>query len=591
MGLRHAETFDFNQTQTELLRKWDSNSVTQIGWTWSTGRWGGSSLLFGENNGAFVTLYKTLDNQGTWVLGVAVNMTQLGYGIPLFGLRDGTTVQCHLTINTTGWTFYRGAGSATLASGNWNLTNNTWYYFEAKIVVHATAGSVTLRRDGVTFNTTTGINTSASGNAQANGIYLGTNVGGSGGCRFYCDDFYACDGTGTANNDFLGAAPDGARVVVSIPMAPGTNNAWTAGPGSQAASYRAKVLSLNPLHYWDFQEASGTSLADYGTGTLQAGTATGLTVARAGYENWGTAVQGPADGSGYVTVPYQADMNISGSFTFAAWLYLDSWVAANQVLIRHMGASQPAFEFGLQASNVGNNQQNAFYFNSNGSVLGYSFAQFPTGRWVHVVAIRDLSSNLFNVYVDGQLWHTTSWTVAGGTGGTAALYLMNSANGATNGWRGRMAHPAIWNVALTAAQAVSLRQWANFAAHDEGGGLVGSGMLNMSNVTQQGPNGDSTYVASSNVGDTDTYGMADLPAGVSAVRGFLITTVARKDSPGTRSIAPVVRSGATDYPQTAVALTDSYGTYLQPVDVDPATSAAWTNANFNAVEIGVRVTA
>lgn len=103
---------------------------------------------------------------------------------------------------------------------------------------------------------------------------------------------------------------------------------------------------------------------------------------------------------------------------------------------------------------------------------------------------------------------------------------------------------------------------------------------------------DTTYVESSTSGHKDTY---DFPAlGYTAASIFLaqINAQAKKDDAGARSIALVTRSGGTDYdgtPAPEAALSTSYRNYRHIREVDPATSAAWTQSNLEAAQFGVKV--
>jgi hypothetical protein len=97
------------------------------------------------------------------------------------------------------------------------------------------------------------------------------------------------------------------------------------------------------------------------------------------------------------------------------------------------------------------------------------------------------------------------------------------------------------------------------------------------------------YVQGSVIGNKDLYQLADLPAGIATIFGIQTTVMAKKTDAGARLLKHVVRSGGTDYADTAVALSTSDTTTTSVRQVDPATSAAWTLANVNAAEIGVEI--
>lgn len=119
-------------------------------------------------------------------------------------------------------------------------------------------------------------------------------------------------------------------------------------------------------------------------------------------------------------------------------------------------------------------------------------------------------------------------------------------------------------------------------------GLTASVGANWTCVDEQ-PYSATDFVSSSVAGTKDTYATADLPAGATAVLGVQLGTIAKKSDAGARSVSLVTRSAGTDYLSTAQALPTSDGWLGAVRPTDPATSAAWTVAAVNAMEIGVQV--
>lgn len=79
----------------------------------------------------------------------------------------------------------------------------TWLHYELKAVLDHTAnGALTLRRNGQILVALTGIPTKIAATDQVDALRAVENLGSS--QRTRLDDIYICDGTGTANNDFLG---------------------------------------------------------------------------------------------------------------------------------------------------------------------------------------------------------------------------------------------------------------------------------------------------------------------------------------------------------------------------------------------------
>lgn len=101
----------------------------------------------------------------------------------------------------------------------------------------------------------------------------------------------------------------------------------------------------------------------------------------------------------------------------------------------------------------------------------------------------------------------------------------------------------------------------------------------------------STSVASSTVGHKDSYQFADLAAVAGVIRGVQIVDAALKDDAGARSIAHLVKSGATEVTSVAIPLSTDRKLYTTVQETDPATGAAWTQAGVNGAEFGIVVAA
>lgn len=140
-----------------------------------------------------------LTTNATMVVGFGYYYTA-GFAGKIIGLYDGTTLGMNVHVESGGELgVYRGTTQLGVTSGL-GLLMNTWYYIEFKVVCNATTGSYELRVGGVTKLSASGVNTKAGSNNYHN---IFQTVGpASGACRF--DDIYLLDGSGSANNDFLG---------------------------------------------------------------------------------------------------------------------------------------------------------------------------------------------------------------------------------------------------------------------------------------------------------------------------------------------------------------------------------------------------
>lgn len=106
-------------------------------------------------------------------------------------------------------------------------------------------------------------------------------------------------------------------------------------------------------------------------------------------------------------------------------------------------------------------------------------------------------------------------------------------------------------------------------------------------VTSVGPDDDTTYNSAASV-LTDTFVVQDAPVVGATIYGVQTCIGVKKSDAGACSIAPVVRPVSTDFVGTAQNPGTSY-TYLTTMyQANPATSAQWTEAGFNATEFGYK---
>ena len=111
---------------------------------------------------------------------------------------------------------------------------------------------------------------------------------------------------------------------------------------------------------------------------------------------------------------------------------------------------------------------------------------------------------------------------------------------------------------------------------------------NFQNVDEASTDGDTTYNSESTAGDHDTYTYAAL--GLSGtVKGVQTNLMVRSDGAGSETIAPMVRISSTDYQGTTANVTTSYADSRQVYETSPATAAAWTVAEIDGAEFGIKL--
>lgn len=228
------------------------------------------------------------------------------------------------------------------------------------------------------------------------------------------------------------------------------------------AQYLQTVLGDSPIGYWRLGEASGTTAANTATsGTTYAGaylafsgTDYGKTGALTGSGDFNTAVQfngleSPTNVSNRVSIP-PALMQSLGTNSYS----IEMWV--NSADLTYRGDPFNTNVNGGGSMWVGDGLNPTL--NTNTRVNWWcdfgvltSTTSLTTGTWYHIVATRDISTQLNKLYINGALNVSGSYSSAVNLGGiTSALIGNHSA--LSIGWNGRMDEVAIYNTALTASQ-------------------------------------------------------------------------------------------------------------------------------------------
>ena len=242
MALRFVDGFDHYTTLAQAQRKWtyinNNNCTLTFGGT-TTGRFTGGSMHMTSPYG-YVSMVKTLDPQPTWILGLAYKFGWISAGTQILALLDSNTQQVDLRQNVDGSMSVTRNGTVLGTTPSPVGLTNQWNYYELKATIHNTAGAYELRVNGQSLISATNVNTRNTANNSANQVQFGSSFSGFNNGQVYdYDDFYACDGTGTTNNDFLGEM----RIETLYPNSPGTYTNFTPVP---AGSNYANVDEASP---------------------------------------------------------------------------------------------------------------------------------------------------------------------------------------------------------------------------------------------------------------------------------------------------------------------------------------------------------
>lgn len=116
-----------------------------------------------------------------------------------------------------------------------------------------------------------------------------------------------------------------------------------------------------------------------------------------------------------------------------------------------------------------------------------------------------------------------------------------------------------------------------------------SGVTNWTQIDDATQDGDSTYVESAIPGDQDLYTTSDITGAPITFKAIQLVTYARKTDAGPGSISTVISEGTTITVNTPQVVVTSF-TFLNDIhEINPDTSAAWTQTEIDGMEIGIEV--
>jgi hypothetical protein len=324
MALKFIDSFDVYGTQgtgtlaSRLAQKYTTFDNTGSNTTsrFVTGRNGGSAFLFSG------TSFKTynLGNNATWIIGFGFfNNGYTGTNLSILSVIDASTEQVHLSFNgATGFiSAFRGA--TLLGTGTKKLVTSTWYYVELKVTINSSSGQIITHINQTADLSLTSQNTQVSGNAFANTFSFGGSASGNGVSSWSFDDLYICDGSGSANNDFLGDM----TVEAVLPDTTGSNTGWLPvgavdnfqdvndpSPDGTEFVYSSTVNALDTYHFSPLTRVA-TSIAGIMVNVLARrsdSTAHSVaTVVKTSGTNVGTTQSVPDTARNYVTQIYEVD--------------------------------------------------------------------------------------------------------------------------------------------------------------------------------------------------------------------------------------------------------------------------------------------
>ena len=195
-----------------------------------------------------------LTTNSTLVVGVAFRTSAIAISTREFlWLYEGTNKGINLRINSDG-TISVYLDAVLIDTSVSQLSIDTWYYLELKVLTHNSAGTYEVRIDNADWISGTGVDTQPSGNSYHTAVRLGAIFGGAA----QYDDLYVLDGSGSENNDFLGNR----QVVPLRPNGDGDTNDWTPSTGNNYENVD-EVQRDDDTTYNETSTANDVDLYDY----------------------------------------------------------------------------------------------------------------------------------------------------------------------------------------------------------------------------------------------------------------------------------------------------------------------------------------
>jgi Concanavalin A-like lectin/glucanases superfamily/Glycosyl hydrolases family 2, sugar binding domain/Glycosyl hydrolases family 2 len=214
------------------------------------------------------------------------------------------------------------------------------------------------------------------------------------------------------------------------------------GTGGNAPPLPPGTPGLTGVGYWPLDEGGGEIAEDHAgdhDGTLVNG------------PTWTTGTSGGAlqfNGSNQFVDTGAAILDTTGNYTAAAWVKLDS-LGGFATAVSQDGPSNSAFF--LQYSGV----DNRFAFSFTG-LRALAPSPPETGRWYHLVGVRDASAGTLTLYVDGQRAGTATACFGDSSSGPTVIGRAKFGGNPVDYWRGAIDQVHVYDRALSATEVAEL---------------------------------------------------------------------------------------------------------------------------------------
>lgn len=291
----------------------------------------------------------------------------------------------------------------------------------------------------------------------------------------------------------------------------------------------------------------------------------------------------------YLALRAPLDMNGSDTLIYGMRIQIRSWGAAYYDLVED--AFGAAVDIKMGATNT------QFSVTINGNLLQTPVDSIPYGQWGHLAV-----KVVFHATAGSITWQVNGVEVATSTGldtGTAPTTISpqwgNTTTNDVDYWDvddiyvangdGAFGNDFLGEAVVSAHMPSGNGNSSGMTGSD--GNQVDNHLLVDNNAAT--PPAATEYVGSATEGHKDTYAMDDLVSTAVEVHAVETAVYAIKSDGFPKFMRPVLRSGSVDYVAASVALSETVWGIFDMWEQDPNTSAQWTPANVNAMEVGQEV--
>jgi hypothetical protein len=237
---------------------------------------------------------------------------------------------------------------------------------------------------------------------------------------------------------------------------------WLALP--KGLSYQGRVLSTGPIAYWPLNETSGTEAINYGS----LGTAANGTLGAAGAAPTLGAIAAPGgglapsfDGSNDTINIYTAALNTSFPRTLGS---MSIWWKVSAAGVWTDGTVNTLYRCFVDASNYvilrksATNNVVEFFYNAGGTSETLTSTAYNNTSWNMMALTWTDAGDEVKWYNNGSQTGATQTGIGTFSGNLSTLDTAIGSAGtpASEVWSGNLAHAAIWNKVLTAAEIAAL---------------------------------------------------------------------------------------------------------------------------------------